>query len=127
VRLLLDTHTFIWWVGGERDLGQRAREAITDPANAIYVSAATAWEIAVKRAKGTVEAPTDIRPAIASSRFIELPIAVGHAVAAGALPVHHRDPFDRMLVAQAQLESMPIVTADPLLARYEVEIVSAGR
>ena len=127
MRLLLDTHAFIWWVGGERDLGQRAREAITDPANAVYVSAATAWEIAIKRAKGTLEAPTDVRPAIASSRFTELPIDAGHAVAAGALPAHHRDPFDRMLVAQAQLESMSLVTADPVLAQYEVEIVSASQ
>ncbi len=116
---------FVWWVGGGKNLGPSAREAISDPANAVFVSAATAWEIAIKRAKGTLEAPEDVRPAIAKSGFTELPIDVGHAIAAGALRAHHRDPFDRMLVAQAQLEGMALVTADRVLARYDVPILRA--
>ncbi|MGZ8783647.1 MAG: type II toxin-antitoxin system VapC family toxin, partial [Gaiellaceae bacterium] len=103
------------------------RDVIADPDNAVFVSAATAWEIAIKRAKGTLSAPADVRPAIAESGFFELPIGLGHAAVAGALPVHHRDPFDRMLVAQAKVEALALVTADPVLARYEVEIVPADR
>lgn len=128
MRLLLDTHAFIWWVGAAEDrLGPTAREAIADPLAAVFVSAASAWEIAIKRSKGTLEAPDDIRPAIARSRFAELPIEVGHAIAAGALPAHHRDPFDRVLVAQARTESMTLVTADSILSRYDVEILRADR
>jgi PIN domain nuclease of toxin-antitoxin system len=127
VRLLLDTHAFIWWVGAESKLGATARDAIADRAAAVYVSAATAWEIAIKRSQGTLEAPDDVRPAIAKSGFTELSIDVGHAIVAGALPVHHRDPFDRVLVAQAQTESMTLVTADPVIARYDVEILRADR
>ena len=125
MRLLLDTHVFIWWTGAEPGLGAAARDLIADPDNAVFVSAATAWEVAIKRAKGTLDAPADVRPAIAASGFVELPIELGHAVAAGALPVHHRDPFDRMLVAQARLEALALVTADRVLARYDVAIVPA--
>jgi len=114
-------------VGGAPGLGPKAREAISDPSTAVFVSAASAWEIAIKRAKGTLEGPEDVRPAIETSGFTELPIGVGHALAAGALPAHHRDPFDRMLVAQARLESMALVTADAVIGQYEVEIMPAGR
>ena len=127
MRLLLDTHAFVWWTGAEQRLGAAAHDMIADPESAVYVSAATAWEIAIKRAKGTLAAPPDVRPAIAASGFVELPIELGHAVVAGALPAHHRDPFDRMLVAQAQLEALTLVTADPVLARYDVEILPADR
>ena len=127
MRLLLDTHAFVWWTGAEKRLGQAAHEAIADPRTAVFVSAVTAWEIAIKRAKGTLAAPADVRPAIAASGFVELPIAVDHAVVAGALPAHHRDPFDRMLVAQSQVERLVLVTADTVFPRYEVEILAADR
>lgn len=109
-----------------RGLGPEAREALSDPANDVYVSAASAWEIAIKRAKGTLEAPADVRPAIAKSGFKELPISVAHALAAGALPVYHRDPFDRVLIAQARLESMSLVTTDAVIGRYDVDVLPAA-
>ena len=128
MRLLLDTHAFLWWIEDDRALGSSARATIDVPTNPVYVSAASAWEIAIKRAKGTLEAPRgDIATWIAQEGFAELEIAVRHGSAAGALPLHHRDPFDRVLVAQAQLEDMTLVTADPALAAYDVEILRADR
>ncbi len=99
MRLLLDTHSFLWWIEDDPSLGSAARAAIDVPTNPVYVSAVSAWEIAIKRSKGTLEAPRgDVGTWIAQEGFAELEIAVRHATAAGALPLHHRDPFDRMLV-----------------------------
>lgn len=128
MRLLLDTHAFLWWIDDDEALGSAARAAIDVPTNPVYVSAASAWEIAIKRTKGTLDAPQgDVATWIAQEGFAELEIAVRHGTAAGALPLHHRDPFDRMLVAQAQLEEMTLVTADSGLAAYDVPIIPAGR
>ena len=127
VRLLLDTHAFIWWVEDDPALGLAARAAIDLQTNPVYVSAASAWEIAIKRAKGTLDAPSgDVAEWIAREGFQELEIAVRHGTAAGALPLHHRDPFDRVLVAQARLEDMSLVTADPAIAAYDVSIIAAA-
>lgn len=128
MRLLLDTHAFLWWIEDDPALGSSARAAIDVPTNPVYVSAASAWEIAIKRAKGTLDAPRgDVATWIAQEGFEELEIAVPHGTAAGALQPHHRDPFDRVLVAQAQLEDMTLVTANPALAAYDVEILRADR
>jgi PIN domain nuclease of toxin-antitoxin system len=128
VRLLLDTHAFLWWIDDNSALGSSARAAINVPTNPVYVSAASAWEIAIKRSKGTLEAPRgDVATWIAEEGFAELDITLRHGAAAGALPLHHRDPFDRVLVAQAQLEEMTLVTADPALAAYDVALIPAGR
>ena len=126
MRLLLDTVTLLWWLDGDAKLGATTRATITDPGNEIFVSAASAWEISVKRASGKLEAPFEIERALERNYFIELPIEVAHSVRAGALPMHHKDPFDRMLVAQAQLESLTLVTNDGEIAKYDVELLSAA-
>ena len=126
MRLLLDTSTLLWWLDDDRKLGAAARAAIASPDNEVYVSAASAWEISVKRASGKLEAPFDVADALERSFFIELPIEVAHAMAAGELPSHHKDPFDRMLVAQARVEGLTLVAHDAGIARYDVELLDAG-
>jgi PIN domain nuclease of toxin-antitoxin system len=127
VRLLLDTSTLLWWLDGDQKLGQEARAAIANPDNEVLVSAASAWEISVKRASGKLEAPLEIAAALERNYFIELPIEVAHAIAAGELPRHHKDPFDRMLVAQAQIEDLALVADDPEIAKYDVELLDARK
>jgi len=126
VILLLDTHVFLWWLDDDPRLSLPAREHIADRTSAVYVSAATALETAIKRALGKLDAPADVASAIESNGFAELPISVAHAVASATLPRHHADPFDRLLVAQARLEKMTLVTGDRELARYEVDILEAA-
>jgi PIN domain nuclease of toxin-antitoxin system len=125
VRLLLDTHALLWWLADDARLGRRAREAIAAPANLVFVSAATAWEIAVKRALGRLVAPGDVEEWLAESDFRPLPIQIAEAVASAELPPHHRDPFDRLLVAQARIGGMTIVTSDEHIGGYEVSVLSA--
>ena len=127
MRLLLDTHTFLWWLGESRRLGPKARSALSDPTNEVYVSAASAWEIAVKRAAGKLEAPGEISSWIQDSDFRELPIEVEHAIAAAELPRHHTDPFDRMLVAQAQIDDLTLVVDDEQIRKYDVPQLDARR
>ena len=124
--LLLDTHSFLWWLGDDPALGSTARAAIADAENLVFVSAATAWEISVKRAKGKLDAPGDVEEWLRANDFIELPVEIGHAVRAGELPPHHSDPFDRMLVAQAELEGHILVTADAAILRYGVKTLDAS-
>ena len=124
MKLLLDTHAFIWAGLEDSRLGEPVRHALTDPANHVFVSAVTAWEIAIKVALGRIQAkPETVADAIADGRMVELPIAIGHAMKAGRLPLHHRDPFDRMLVAQAQLEGARLVTHDRAFAAYDVDVL----
>jgi PIN domain nuclease of toxin-antitoxin system len=125
VRLLLDTSAVLWWLDDNRRLGAVAREAVADADNEVFVSAATAWEIAMKRAAGTLEASFDIAATIEASSFLALPIEIEHAVEAAVLPAHHEDPFDRILVAQARLEGLTLVTDDAAMARYEVTVLPA--
>lgn len=120
MNLLLDTHALLWWLADE-ELSAPARAAIADPDRLVAVSAATVWEISIKRQLGKLEAPNDLLDAIAASGFEPLDITIGHADAAGALPPHHRDPFDRMLVAQARAEGLAIVTRDPAIEAYGVD------
>jgi PIN domain nuclease of toxin-antitoxin system len=122
---LLDTHAFLWWLSDEARLGPRAREAIQEPANDVFVSAATAWEISIKRRSGKLEAPGDIESWVTDSGFSDLVIEVPHAVSAGALPKHHNDPFDRMLIAQAQVEGLTLIAKDDEIAKYNVELLDA--
>jgi PIN domain nuclease of toxin-antitoxin system len=114
VRLLLDTHAFIWWVAGNPSLSQIARAAIDDPHNDVLVSAASAWEIATKHRIGKLPSAgplaADVEAAIAGQGFVELPITTRHAQLAGSLPGPHRDPFDRMLIAQAILEGAVLLS-----------------
>ena len=127
MRLLLDTSVLLWWLDDDERLGPKARAAIADPENEVFVSSASAWEISVKRASGKLEAAIDIVSALERSYFTGLSIDVVHAVAAGELPRHHKDPFDRMLVAQARLEGVTLVTDDADIARYEVDLLDARR
>ena len=124
MRLLLDTHTFIWWFDGSRRLSPHARRAIGDEENDALISAASAWEIATKRRLGKlpgVEAlALDIAGAIARQGFEELPVTVEDGVRAGSLPGPHRDPFDRMLIAQAQARNLVLISGESLFDWYGV-------
>ena len=124
MRLLLDTHAFLWWLEGNTRLPATARRAIQDGDNDVIVSAATAWEIATKHRLGKLQAATavaeDIAGAITAEGFEELPISVDDAARAGALPGPHRDPFDRMLIAQALARNLTLVSIDSALDTYGV-------
>jgi PIN domain nuclease of toxin-antitoxin system len=121
-RLLVDTHALLWWLTDDPALSPEAREALGDPANEPLVSAATVWEIAIKRALGKLTAPDDLPDRIADEGFVWLPITAVHAWAVRDLPAHHRDPFDRLLAAQALIERLPVITTDGRFADYGVEI-----
>ncbi len=125
MKLLLDTHALLWWLQDDPTLDSRTRATINDPDSWVAVSAATAWEIAIKEAVGKLRAPEDLAAALAQNNLAELPITVSHAVRAGALPRHHADPFDRMLIAQAELEGLTIVTRDPYFGLYGVPLLAA--
>jgi PIN domain nuclease of toxin-antitoxin system len=124
VRLLLDTHALLWWLAGD-GLGIQARDAIADPANLVFVSAASAWEISIKKDLGKLTAPDDLEQQVHSGGFLPLPVSIAHGVAAGQLARHHDDPFDRMLIAQAQAESLTIVTRDKRFHEYGVALLTA--
>ena len=125
MNLLLDTHALLWWLADDAGLSEEARASIGDPQHTVYVSAATAWEIAIKRALGKLDAPGDLGAAVSASGFQELPITITHALAAGQLPNNHSDPFDRMLVAQAMLEGLTLVTRDDRIASHQIRTIKA--
>jgi PIN domain nuclease of toxin-antitoxin system len=124
VSLLLDTHVVLWWLTDASQLPDEIKDRL-DHEPDVRVSAATIWEIAIKQALGKITAPTDLLEHVRDSGFRELPIGSAHAMAAGRLPPIHRDPFDRMLVAQARCEGLTLVTRDPLCQQYEVAILPA--
>ncbi len=124
MNLLLDTHILLWALDDAPLLSQEARQAITDGRNVVFVSAATAWEIAIKKALGKLRAPTDdYLDELRRHRFIPLDITTEHALAVEQLPAHHADPFDRMLVAQARVEKLTLVTHDARLNAYGVAMI----
>jgi PIN domain nuclease of toxin-antitoxin system len=124
VRLLLDTHALLWAATDDERLSPAAREAVADPANELLFSAVSAFEIAVKVALGKLDLPeapaTFIGVRVAAFGLQLLPVTVEHAIEAGALPPIHGDPWDRLLIAQARIEDVPILTADSIISRYEV-------
>ena len=122
MRLLLDTHALLWWLADD-GLSDQARDAIADPANLVMVSAVSAWEISIKKAFGKLAAPDDLERQVDQGGFTPLPISIAHGVAAGELPRHHDDPFDRMLIAQAFAETLTIVTHHKRFADYDVAIL----
>jgi len=122
MNLLLDTHILLWWLSGSRRLHSATRKAIADSARA-YVSAATVWEIAIKIALGKLEFRGEMAGQLAMNNLLPLAVTVSHALAAGALPVHHGDPFDRMLIAQAKIESLTLMTHDARLQDYDVSVL----
>jgi PIN domain nuclease of toxin-antitoxin system len=123
VRLLLDTHVLIWWDEGAL-LSRDARDAIAS-AEQVYVSAVSGWEIAIKTALGCLRPLRTVTEAIEDSGFEELPVRLRHATVLATLPRHQRDPFDRMLVAQAQVDGLTLVTRDPAFAAYDTPLVRA--
>ncbi len=124
-RLLLDTHVFLWALSNAAELTASARAAIVDPSNEVFVSAITGWEISVKRAKGKIRAPANLATLIVNRRFTHLPLTFHHAEQAGNLPMHHRDPFDRFLIAQAQAEGLVLVTRDARIPLYGIRTLTA--
>lgn len=130
MRLLLDTHAFLWWLEGNTRLPATVRRAIQDADNDVFVSAATAWEITTKHRLGKLQAAAavaeDVAAAIAAQRFEGLPISVEDAARAGRLPGPHRDPFDRMLIAQALARDLTLVSIDTALDSYGVRRLWQG-
>lgn len=121
--LLLDTHALLWWLADDAALSPAARAAIAAGRTHVFVSAASAWEMSIKSAQGKLDCPDDLEAELTQHRFQALPITVAHALAAGRLPRHHGDPFDRMLIAQAQLHQLTVVTQDPRFPLYGVPIL----
>ena len=125
MRLLLDTHAFLWWLSDDRKLSAAARDAIRDPRTIVHVSAASIWEIAIKAKLGRLRVRDgNLAAEIAANGFAELPITARHAQSAGALPRYHDDPFDRMLITQAQMEDLVIITHDRSFRRYGAQLLA---
>jgi PIN domain nuclease of toxin-antitoxin system len=127
VRLLLDTHALLWWIFDDPRLPAAARSAMSAPRTRVLVSSASAWEIATKHRLGKLPEAGDVAEFLPDyvrrARFTELQVSIAHALKAGRLPGPHKDPFDRLLIAQATLENTPVVTLDPVFATYGVETV----
>jgi len=127
MRVLLDTQTFLWWIMDSPLLLQPARDVIAEGGNELFLSAASGWEIAIKTRLGKLQLPDTperfIPEQLSRNNISSLPVLMSHALHVYHLPDHHRDPFDRLLVAQSQLEDLPILTADPDIAKYDVQIV----
>jgi PIN domain nuclease of toxin-antitoxin system len=121
--LLLDTHVVLWWRGEYRRIGASVLEKIADPETEVFYSSASIWEMAIKHALGRLSMPADLLETMAERGFSELPVRATDGLRAGSLPPHHADPFDRMLIAQAQNERLTLVTSDRRIAAYDVPIL----
>ena len=121
--LLLDTHVILWWRGDYKRISERAQDAIADPGHVLLFSAASIWEMAIKQATGKLRMPPNVVDTLKQRGFSELQMSSRHGLIAGALPAHHGDPFDRMLVAQAQSERLTLVTNDARIAAYDVPVL----
>jgi PIN domain nuclease of toxin-antitoxin system len=125
VILLLDAHALLWWLADDSELDASASRSIAEPSNAVLVSAATVWEVEVKRAAGRLEAPGELIEVLEQAGIDTLPVTASDAVRAARLPTHHADPFDRMLVAQAQRLDAFVVSRDRALSAYDIEVLPA--
>lgn len=125
-KLLLDTHALLWWLADHPRLGLKAKSLIAEPRNVVYVSAAILWEISIKKSLGKLSATENLDQVVEEEGFTKLPISCFHGDQAGLLPKHHKDPFDRMLIAQAQSEGLSIITNDEIFSSYSVQIVNAS-
>ena len=127
MRVLLDSHAFLWWIVDDPRLSPGAREVIAEGDNEVFFSAASAWELAIKSRLGRLRMPADFERFVTDqvdlNGFSVLPVQLSHALRVHALPEHHKDPFDRMLVAQAQVEDMLLVSRDRRLADYRLRLV----
>jgi PIN domain nuclease of toxin-antitoxin system len=122
MRLLLDTHILLWWLADSAELSDEIK-ALLDTEPGVHLSAVTPWEIAIKQGLGKLDGPEDLADRARDSQFTPLPITARHGVRAARLPAHHRDPFDRMLIAQAQTEGMTIITRDKVIPLYDVPVL----
>jgi PIN domain nuclease of toxin-antitoxin system len=125
LRLLLDTHVLLWVVQGA--ISSQGWERVARDAEEVFASAASIWEIEIKRAQGRLNVPSNFVELVKQTGFEAMSIHYGHAVEAGRLPLHHRDPFDRMLVAQARIEGLTLATADHVMADYDVQLMAVSR
>lgn len=125
MNLLLDTHTLIWSLENNPTLSKVARDAIIDGENMVFVSSASVWEISIKKALGKLQTPDNLLEEIQLHRFTQLPINVEHAELAGKLPDIHKDPFDRMLIAQSMHEKLTLVSRDGVFDQYDVKLIRA--
>ncbi len=125
MNLLLDTHVLLWWFKGPEGLSKAARDAMSDPSNQVYVSAVVVLEISIKTSLGKLVGLDDLEGLMVTNHFLPLPVSIPHALAVGALPFHHRDPFDRLLIAQAVHEGFRLVSRDPEFAQYPVSVLLA--
>ncbi len=127
MRVLLDTHAFLWWISGSPKLSEAARETIADERNDLLFSVVSGWEISIKAGVGKLDLPETPRDFVTGQVLLNdlrvLTVSLDHALRVYDLPNHHRDPFDRLIVAQALSEGVPVLTADPLVARYSVETI----
>ncbi len=125
MNILLDTHVLIWALENNPTLSEEAANCIVDGRNMVFASAASVWEIGIKMALGKLEAPDNLLEEIRMHRFTPLPMTLEHAQLAGKLPDIHKDPFDRMLVAQAMIEKLTLATRDKLIVEYEIKTIKA--
>ena len=125
MKLLLDTHVLLWWLDDPLRISEEARDQISNPDNEVLVSAASCWEIEIKRSLKRLTAPEEIDDGIGQCGFGDLAISIVHSIKAGALPLHHRDPFDGMLIAQSICESAFMVTHDQMFELYGVPLIPA--
>lgn len=123
--LLLDAHALLWWLTDDPRLSEPARRSLEDPANDVVVSAVSLWELEIKRVTGRLDAPDDMLSTIDESEISSIAVTGIDAIAAARLPMHHRDPFDRMLVAQAQRLDAVVVTRDRAFGAYDVKVLTA--
>lgn len=127
MRVLLDTHTFLWWIIDDPHMSPRARDIMSNSSHELFLSAASCWEIAIKAKIGRIKLPDKPHVFVAEQMALNtiqgLPIQISHALHVFNLPHHHRDPFDRIIIAQAQLEKLTILTSDSLISKYKVKII----
>jgi PIN domain nuclease of toxin-antitoxin system len=124
MNLIIDTHVLLWWLDDNPALTRRARAAIADGKNLAFVSAAVIWEIRIKQAVGKLVLPPNFRNVLDQQPFQSLPVTAEHAHALEDLPFHHRDPFDRILIAQARIEGFTIMTHDPVFSKYKIPLIT---
>ena len=124
MRLLLDTHVLLWWLTGAK-LTRPAHEAIAEPTNQVFVSPATTWELVIKAGLGRLTMPAELPDVLEAQNLLPLPVTLAHSLAVGGLPPVHRDPFDRLLIAQALHEGLTLVTRDEQIKAYDVPVLAA--
>jgi PIN domain nuclease of toxin-antitoxin system len=127
MKILLDTHTFLWWDSSPEKLGKTVTELLSQTENVVYVSVVTAWEIQIKKQLGKLSLTVPLAELLESQQEVNdvniLQVQLNHVLALDELPFHHKDPFDRLLVAQARIEGMEIATADPVFSKYDVKVI----